>query len=146
MAFWKPIQNFKERSIFAASRFQQIFKILYRLPEGLERVLKKGKSSEFNPRNYERVQSSPSAKVWSHKSIKDTLKLPKNLISGKKRKFFKNPKKFPGPKQKYFQTLTDKISTEQLTKLQKIKPFGHSKAPKKKSDRYFSELPICKIV
>jgi len=58
--------------------------------------------------------------------------LPKNLISGKKRNFFKNPKKFPGPKQKYFQTLTDKISSEQLTKLQKIKPFGHSKAPKKK--------------
>merc|ERR1711894_138167 len=112
--------------------FQQIFKILYRLPEGLERVLKKGKSSEFNPRNYERVQSSPSAKVWSHKSIKDTVRLPKNLISGKKRKFFKNPKKFPGLKQKYFQTLTDKISSEQLTKLQKIKPFGHSKAPKKK--------------
>merc|ERR1712018_625438 len=78
------------------------------------------------------VQSSPSAKVWSHKSIKDTVKLPKNLISGKKRKFFKNPKKFPGPKQKYFQTPTDKISSEQLTKLQKIKLFGHSKAPKKR--------------
>merc|ERR1712105_496585 len=99
---WKPIQNFKERSIFAASRFQQIFKILYRLPEGLERGLKKGKSSEFNPRNYERVQSSPSAKVWSHKSIKDTVKLPKNLISGKKRKFFKNPKKIPRTKTKVF--------------------------------------------
>ena len=54
------------------------------------------------------------------------------MISGKKRNFFKNPKKIPGPKQKYFQTLTDKISSEQLTKLQKIKPFGHSKAPKKK--------------
>merc|ERR1711947_22661 len=79
--------------------------------------------------------SSPSAKGWSHKSIKDTVKLPKNLISGKKRKFFKNPKKFPGPKQKYFQTPTDKISSEQLTKLQKIKPFGHSKAPKKKKKK-----------
>ena len=114
--------------------------------------LKKGKSSKFNPRNYEQVQSSPSAKVWSHKSIKDTVKLPKNLISGKKRNFFKNPKKFPGPKQKYFQTPTDKISSEQLTKLQKIKPFGHSKAPKKKSDRYCSfspswaDLPIYEIV
>merc|ERR1712074_228914 len=54
-------------------------------------------SSEFNPRNYERVQSSPSAKVWSHKSIKDTVKLPKNLISGKKRQFFKNSKKLLGP-------------------------------------------------
>ena len=63
--------------------------------------------------------------------LKDTVKLPKKLISGKKQIFFKNPKKFPGPKQKYFQTLTDKISSEELTKLQKIKPFGHSKAPKK---------------
>ena len=44
-----------------------------RLPEGLE-VLKKGKSSEFNPRNYELVKSSPSLKVWSHESVKDTVK------------------------------------------------------------------------
>merc|ERR1712105_514209 len=99
---WKPIQNFKERSIFAASRFQQIFKILYRLPEGLERVLKKRKSSEFNPRNYEQVQSSPSAKVWSHNSIKDTVKLPKNLISGQKRKIFQKSKKIARTKTKVF--------------------------------------------
>ena len=37
-----------------------------------------------------------------------------------------------GPKRKYFQTGTDKNSSEQLRKLEKIKPFGHSKAPKKK--------------
>ena len=37
-----------------------------------------------------------------------------------------------GPKRKYFQTVTDIISSEQLSKLEKIKPFGHSKAPKKK--------------
>ena len=37
-----------------------------------------------------------------------------------------------GPKRKYFQTVTDIISSEQLRKLEKIKPFGHSKAPKKK--------------
>ena len=37
-----------------------------------------------------------------------------------------------GPKRKYFQTLTDIISSEQLRKLEKIKPFGDSKAPKKK--------------
>ena len=37
-----------------------------------------------------------------------------------------------GPKRKYFQTATDKNSSEQLRKLEKIKPFGHSKAPKKK--------------
>ena len=29
-------------------------------------VPKKGKSSEFNPRNYEQVKSSPSLTVWSH--------------------------------------------------------------------------------
>merc|ERR1711944_71685 len=66
---------------------------------------------------------------WSHESVKYCRK---NLILGQKHNFFKNPKKIPGPKQKYFQTPTDKISSEQLTKLQKIKPFGHSKAPKKK--------------
>ena len=58
--------------------------------------------------------------------------MPKNSILGQKHKIFKNPKKFPGPKQKYFQTLTDIISSEQLRKLEKVKPFGHSKAPKKK--------------
>ena len=93
-------------------------------------VPKKGKSSEFNPRNYEQVQSSPSQKVWSHKSIKDAVKLPKNLISSQKRKIFKNTKKMLGPKQKYFQGLTDIISSEQLRKLEKIQPFGHSKASK----------------
>ena len=42
-----------------------------------------------------------------------------------------------GPKRKYFQTGTDKNSSEQLRKLEKIKPFGHSKAPKKKNyDRF----------
>ena len=46
--------------------------------------------------------------------------------------FFKNRKKMLGPKRKYFQTGTDKNSSEQLRKLEKIKPFGHSKAPKKK--------------
>ena len=39
--------------------------------------VKKGKSSEFNPQNYEQVKSSPSLKVWSHESVKDTVKLPK---------------------------------------------------------------------
>merc|ERR1712105_153443 len=65
-------------------------------------------------------------------AARERQRLPKNLILGQKHKFFKNPKKFPGQKQKYFQNLTDKISSEQLTKLQKIKPFGHSKAPKKR--------------
>ena len=33
-----------------------------------------------------------------------------------------------GPKRKYFQTVTDTNSSEQLRKLEKIKPFGHSEA------------------
>ena len=37
-----------------------------------------------------------------------------------------------GPKRKYFSTLTDINSSEQLRKLLRIKPFGHSKVPKKK--------------
>ena len=59
---------------------------LTRLPEGLERVLKKGKSSEFNPENYEHVKSSPSFKVWWHESIKDAVKFDKwvNLRGAKK--------------------------------------------------------------
>ena len=39
-----------------------------------------------------------------------------------------------GPKQKYFQTGTHIISSEQLRKLEEIKPFGHSKAPKEKKN------------
>ena len=47
-----------------------------------------------------------------------------------------------GPKRKYFQTGTDKNSSKQLRKLEKIKPFGHSKAPKKeKIMTYFGHFP-----
>ena len=35
-----------------------------------------------------------------------------------------------GPKQRYFQGVQDKISSEQLIKLEKVQPFGHSKASK----------------
>ena len=49
-------------------------------------VPKKGKSSEFNPKNYEHVKSSPSLKVWSHESVKHTVKFDKwvNLRGAKK--------------------------------------------------------------
>ena len=49
-------------------------------------VPKKGKSSEFNPENYEHVKSSPSLKVWWHESVKDAVKFDKwvNLRSAKK--------------------------------------------------------------
>merc|ERR1712208_134872 len=50
---------------------------------------KKGKSSEFNPQDYEKVQSSPALTVWSHGSVKDCRK---NLILGQKHKIFKNPR------------------------------------------------------
>ena len=46
-----------------------------------------------------------------------------------------------GPKRKYFQTPTDITSSEQLRKLKKIKPFGHSKAPKKKNMTDFAHFP-----
>ena len=47
-----------------------------------------------------------------------------------------------GPKRKYFQTGKDKNSSEQLRKLEKIKPVGHSKAPKKKKNRTdFAHFP-----
>ena len=64
-----------------------------------------------------------------HNSVKDVQKI---RFWAKKIIFFKIEKKMLGPKRKYFQTLTDIISSEQLRKLEKIKPFGHSKAPKKK--------------
>ena len=53
-----------------------------------ENFTKKGKSSEFNPLNYEQVKSSPSLKVWSHKSVKDTVNLPKKFDFGAKKLFF----------------------------------------------------------
>merc|ERR1712018_661125 len=82
------------------------------------------------------IQSSSDGLV-----ARERQRLQKNSILGQKQNFFKNPKKFPGPKQKYFQTATDKISSEQLTKLQKIKPFGHSKAQKKKKVTDIAHFP-----
>ena len=36
----------------------------------------------------------------------------------------------------------DKISSEQLRKVEKIKPFGHSRAPKEKRMSHFDHFPI----
>ena len=36
-------------------------------------------SSEFNPRNYEQVKSSPSLQVLSHESVKDAVKFDKRV-------------------------------------------------------------------
>ena len=108
---------------------------LFKLPKKLslvldvlERFLKKGKSSEFNPRNYEQVKSSPSLTVWSHKGSTLYQKL---LNRAKTRVLHGTPNFFLKGKRKYFLLATDIISSEQLRKLEKIKPFGHSKAPKK---------------
>ena len=49
------------------------------LPEGLQRVKKRGKSSEFNPEDYEQVKSSPALKVWLHESVKLTVKFEKRV-------------------------------------------------------------------
>ena len=47
-----------------------------------------------------------------------------------------------GPKCKYFQNPMDKISSEQLRKLDKIKPFGHSRASINKIDMpHFAHFP-----
>ena len=43
------------------------------------RFQKKGNSSEFNPRNYEQVKSSPSLQVLSHESVKDAVKFDKRV-------------------------------------------------------------------
>ena len=75
---------------------------LTRPPEGLERFQKKGKSSEFNPLNYEQVKSSPSLKVWSLKNVKDTVNLPKKFDFGAKNIFLKIEKNNARTKTKVF--------------------------------------------
>ena len=67
-------------------------------------VPKNGKSSEFNPRNYEQVKSSPSLTVWSHEGVKDTVKFVKKIH------FFFN----------FHQTFTDNNSGLKPSKLKKI--------------------------
>ena len=62
--------------------------------------------------------------------------MPKIRFWAKNGKIFKNKKKLLGSKLKYFQTLRDIISSEQLSKLEKIKPFGHSKA-----SIFFKKMP-----
>ena len=39
--------------------------------------VKKGKLSKFNPRDDEQVKSSPALKVWTHESVKKTIKFDK---------------------------------------------------------------------
>ena len=98
---------------------------LTRLPEGLERFQKKGKSSEFNPKNYEHVKSSPSLKVWSHESVKDTVKFDKwvNLRGAKKYQ-----KKILRSDGRWFGDAKDTIDTTQLKNHVYLLRFGHTKA------------------
>ena len=98
---------------------------LTRLPEGLERFQKKGKSSEFNPKNYEHVKSSPSLKVWSHESVKHTVKFDKwvNLRGAKKYQ-----KKILRSDGRCFGDAKDTIDTKQLKNHVYLLRFGHTKA------------------
>ena len=52
-----------------------------RVPEGLERKQKKGKSSEFNPRNDEQAKFSPAPKLWSHEGCNLHPKIGQNFIT-----------------------------------------------------------------
>ena len=45
-----------------------------------------------------------------------------------------------GPKRKHFWKASVKISSEQLRKVEKIKPFGYSRAPKKNAIYHFPRL------
>ena len=56
---------------------------IFDLSPKISGVQKKGKSSEFNPQDYEKVKSSPALTVWSHESVKDCRKTwfwGKNII------------------------------------------------------------------
>ena len=44
---------------------------------GARGEVKKGKSSEFNQKNYEEVKSSPAVKVWLRDSVKVGVKFEK---------------------------------------------------------------------
>ena len=78
---------------------------------GAREVPKKGKSSEFNPENYGHVKSSPSPKVWSHESVKDTVKFDKRVnLRGAK----KYQKKFLRSDRRCFGDAKDTIDTKQL--------------------------------
>ena len=122
----------------AASKYWPFFKILYRLPEGLERFQKKGKSSEFNPQDYEKVQSSPALTVWSHESVKDCRK---TRFWGKNTKFLKIQKKSQDQNRSIFR-LPRSISLQNSWRnFKKSNRLATVKLQKKKSDRYCSFSP-----
>ena len=116
-------------------------------------VQKKGKSLEFNPRYYEKVKSSPSLKVWSHKSVKDTVKLLQNTsgslgtfqVTGRKLSFTRsNRHDEPGEPMKSTQTLEIvlQISCQSLKK-------GHREGkniPPGQIPLYNAAFPLLKIV
>ena len=88
-------------------------------------VPKKGKSSKFNPKNYEHVKSSPSLEVWSHESVKDTVKFDKwvNLRGAKKYQ-----KKILRSDGRWFGDAKDTIDTKQLKNHVYLLRFGHTSA------------------
>ena len=65
-------------------------------------VLKKGKSSEFNPRDYEQLKSSQSLTVWSYKGsnlypINGSIGLKQGCCTGLYKNFQGQVKMFQGP-------------------------------------------------
>ena len=50
---------------------------LTRLPEGLERIQKKGKSSEFDAEDDGQIKLGPAVKVWSNEGFILTSKIAK---------------------------------------------------------------------
>ena len=91
------LYHFKERSVFATSRFWQILTDLQtakaQVPDEQQRIQKKGKSSEFNPRDDEQVKSGPAVKVQSREGFILTSKI--NQIGKKNRVSNVTPKYFP---------------------------------------------------
>ena len=107
-----------------------------------ERFQKKGNSSEFNPRNYEQVKSSPSLQVLSHESVKDTVKFDKRVK-------LRVPKKmiFLESGQNLLQRHPEVIISHRKSKeVINIAWFGHTSLPlfKRKKDIKQTFFPSCR--
>ena len=64
---------------------------------GSREEVKKGKSSKFNPKNYEHVKKSPPLKAWSHEGSNSYPKMVKNGSIGLKQGCYTRlKKKFQG--------------------------------------------------
>ena len=92
-------------------------------------VPKKGKSSEFNPQDYEKVQSSPALTVWSHESVKDCRK---TWFWGKNTKFLKIQKKSQDQNRSIFRLQRSKSLQNNWRNFKKSNRLATVKLQKKK--------------